>query len=123
MHQQHSTTLRKQRGQEPPIVAELRAIFDTLPDGDLLAMLQRCGRGRGGYNPKILWRCYVAHYVLGIESVSALIRLLHTNPYIAATCARIAREREKMRSCLRSVPCQAHLSRMRLEKFLEALNK
>jgi len=68
-------------------VAELRAIFDALPDTDLLALLRGSRRrGRPGYAVEILWRCFVAYYALNIESVSALIRYLGNNPYVAAAC-------------------------------------
>ena len=71
----------------PPVVGELEAIFDALPDSELLARLRGPKRrGRPGYAPKILWRCYLTRYVLGIESVSALLRLLRDNPYIARVC-------------------------------------
>jgi transposase len=78
---------RPKRDVKPPIVAELEAIFDTLPDKELLAKLRGPRRrGRPGYDPRILWRCYVAYYVLGLPSVSDLIRTLQDNPYIAAAC-------------------------------------
>ena len=71
----------------PPVVGELEAIFRELPDEKLLEKLQGPHRrGRPGYSPVILWRCYVAYYYLGLESVSALIRLIHDNPYIAMAC-------------------------------------
>lgn len=71
----------------PPIVRELEAIFQALPDREFLARLKGPRRrGRPGYNPTVLWRCYVAYYVLGLPSVSDLIRTLHDNPYIAAAC-------------------------------------
>lgn len=71
----------------PPIVDELQAIFEILPDDDLLARLRGPKRrGRPGYAPQLLWRCYVAYYVLGLPSVSDLIRTLRDNPYIAAAC-------------------------------------
>jgi hypothetical protein len=71
----------------PPIVGELQAIFKALPDEELLARLRGPKRrGRPGYDPKILWRCYVAYYTLGLPSISDLIRLLHDNLYIAAAC-------------------------------------
>jgi transposase len=74
-------------GSRPPIVGELEAIFKALPDQELLAKLRGPKRrGRPGYEPKTLWRAYVVYYALGIESVSALIRLLHNNPYIAHVC-------------------------------------
>lgn len=88
MPQSNFTTLRERRGQaEPPIVGELRAIFDALPDTDLLALLRGPRRrGRRGYEATILWRCFVTYYALNLESVSALIRYLRNNPYVAAAC-------------------------------------
>ncbi|MBI4267799.1 MAG: transposase [Chloroflexi bacterium] len=73
--------------QVPPIVAKLGAVFNTLPDGELISEL-RGGkrRGRIGYDPRILWHCYVAYYVMALPSVSDLIRQLHNNPYIAEAC-------------------------------------
>ena len=71
----------------PPIVVELEAIFKKLPDEELMAKLKGPRRrGPNGYNASILWRCYVTYYVLGLPSVSDLIRLLYDNPYIAAAC-------------------------------------
>jgi len=68
----------------PTIVGDLQAIFASLPDSDLLDALRGpVRRGRPGHDPAILWRCHVARYVLGVESVSALLRMLRDNPYIA----------------------------------------
>jgi len=89
MHQRNVTTARERRGTEyqPPIVAELQAIFDTLPDKDLLALLRGPRRrGRRGYDVSVLWRCFVAYYALNLESVSVLIRYLRNNPYVASAC-------------------------------------
>ena len=73
--------------QVPPVVSELEAVFAELPDCELLTKLKGpTRRGRPGYEPKVLWRCYVAYYYLGLESVSALIRLLYDNPFIAQAC-------------------------------------
>ena len=73
--------------QAPPVVSELEAVFAELPDDELLTKLKGPRRrGRPGYNPEILWRCYVAYYYLGLESVSALIRTLYDNPFIALAC-------------------------------------
>jgi transposase len=73
--------------QVPPIVGELQAIFRELPDAELLAKLKGPKRrGRPGYGPSILWHCFISYYVLGLPSVSDLIRLLHDNPYIAICC-------------------------------------
>jgi len=74
-------------GSKPPIVCELEAVFDALPDEELVARLKGPKRrGRPAYDPKALWRCYVAYYLLGLASVSDLIRALHDNPYVAAAC-------------------------------------
>lgn len=71
----------------PPIVGELEAIFKALPDEELLIQLRGPKRrGRPGYAPRILWRCYLTCYALGIESVSALCRLLRNNHAIAQVC-------------------------------------
>ena len=73
--------------QVPPVVGELEAIFKALPDEELLTKL-RGPRRRGpkGYDPKILWRCYVVLYYLGLPSVSDLVRTLQDNPFIASAC-------------------------------------
>ncbi len=72
---------------QPPVVAELTAIFEALPDEELLKTLDEHRRfGRPGYQAQILWRCYIVRYVLGLPSVSALIHTLQDNPYIARAC-------------------------------------
>lgn len=59
----------------PPIVDELQAIFNSLPDETLRIRLKRkARRGRPGYDSEVLWHCYIAYYALGLESVSALVR-------------------------------------------------
>jgi transposase len=73
--------------QVPPIVCELKAIFDKLHDGKLISRLKGPKRrGPHGYDPSTMWRCYITYYYLSIPSVSDLIRLLHDNPYIAGAC-------------------------------------
>jgi transposase len=73
--------------QEPPVVSELKTIFDVLPDDELLKRLKGPRRrGPHGYDHVILWHSYIAYYYLGLHSVSDLIRLLHDNPYIASAC-------------------------------------
>ncbi len=77
----------RQRHGSPPIVERLAAIFDSLPDDELLAQLRGPKRrGRPGYNPEVLWRAFVTYYALGLESVAALVRLLRDNPFIADAC-------------------------------------
>ncbi len=71
----------------PSIVGDLEAIFDALPDSEFLAALRGpTRRGRPGHDPRILWHCYVARYALGVESVSAMLRLLRDNPCVAQAC-------------------------------------
>ena len=71
----------------PAVVQELEAIFSVLPDAELLNALRGPKRrGRPGHDPKVLWRCFITRYVLGIESISALRRRLGDNPYIAQAC-------------------------------------
>ena len=79
--------LRGARTQGPPICSELEAIFRELPDEELLTKLTGPRRrGPKGYDPSVLWHCYVAYYVLDLDSVSSLIRLLYDNPFIAQAC-------------------------------------
>jgi transposase len=68
-----------------PIVRQLNAIFDMIPDKELIAELT-AWTGRPGYTIKILWRTYVAMAVLNLPSFASLIRTLQNNPYIAIAC-------------------------------------
>lgn len=79
--------LRGATNQVPPVVSELEAIFKVLPDEALLTKLRGSKRrGPKGYEPIVLWRCFVAYYYLALPSVSDLIRTLYNNPYIASAC-------------------------------------
>jgi transposase len=68
-----------------PIVRQLHAIFETLPDQELIADLT-ARTGRPGYTVKIIWKTYVAMAVLGLPSFASLIRTLQNNPYVAIAC-------------------------------------
>jgi transposase len=68
-----------------PIVKQLNAIFETMPDEGLLSALT-APTGRPGYTPKVLWRTYVASFVLGIPSFASLIRALQNNPLLCVAC-------------------------------------
>lgn len=70
----------------PPLASRLAAIFEALPDSELLASLRLDPRGRKGYGDTIMWRCYVASFVLNIPSVAALVRALNDNPCLASAC-------------------------------------
>ena len=62
-------------------------MFEALDDADLLASLTGpTRRGPKGYPVTILWRCFIARYVMGLDSVCALLRALHDNPYLATAC-------------------------------------
>jgi transposase len=69
-----------------PIVQQLEAIFNTIPEDELLGALKAYYAGRNGYTYKILWRTYVAMSVLNLPSFAALRRTLENNPYIAEAC-------------------------------------
>lgn len=80
-------TLSPANTQAPPVVSELEAIFRELPDEALLEKLRGPKRrGRPGYDPSVLWRCYLVRYVLGLPSISDLIRTLHDSPFICQAC-------------------------------------
>lgn len=82
-----NTKTLERKPQIPPIVGELERVFKELPDEELLLKLKGPRRrGRPGYNPSILWHCYITYYYLGLPSVSDLIRLLYDNPFIASVC-------------------------------------
>lgn len=96
--------------QEPPICSELGALFDSLPDEELLKALHGNRRmGRPGHSLKVLWRSSLARYVMGLPSVSSLIRLLQDNPYVAKSCGI---------NCPDEIPSQPTFSR-----FLTKLSK
>jgi transposase len=69
-----------------PIARQLEAIFNTIPEDELLGTLKVYYAGRNGYTYRVLWRTYVAMAVLNLPSFAALIRTLENNPYIAQAC-------------------------------------
>jgi transposase len=69
-----------------PVVRQLEAIINTIPEDELLSALKVYYAGRNGYTYKILWRTYVAMSVLNLPSFAALRRTLENNPYIAEVC-------------------------------------
>lgn len=73
--------------QAPPIVAQLQAVFDRLDDDALInKLIGPTRRGPKGYPVRVLWRCFIAKYVLGLASTEALRRELRNNPFIAEVC-------------------------------------
>jgi transposase len=83
-----NTKTLNETNQVPPIVGELEAIFRALPDEELIARLRGPKRrGPHGYNPVVLWRCFITYYYLGLPSVSDFIRIIHDNPHIASVCS------------------------------------
>ncbi len=73
------------KGKTLPVVRQLHAIFDTLPDKELIADLT-ARTGRPGYTVKILWKTYVAMTILGLPTFASMIRTLQNDPYIAINC-------------------------------------
>ncbi len=83
-----------------PICRELQDIFDILSDSELLSALKA---HTGRPSPvAILWKTYVASFVLHIPSFAALIRTLQDNPYLAQTCGI---------DCLKNIPSKYAYSR------------
>ena len=65
----------------------LERVFSSIKDAPLLdALSGEVRRGPKGYPVKILWRCVLTRYVLGIPSTAALIRTLQNSPAIAEVC-------------------------------------
>jgi transposase len=69
-----------------PIARQLEAIFNTIPEDELLRTLKVYYAGRNGYTYRVLWRTYVAMSVMNLPSFAALIRALKDNPYVAQAC-------------------------------------
>lgn len=59
-----------------PAARQLEAIFNTIPEDELLRALKVYYAGRNGYTYRVLWRTYVAMAVLNLPSFAALIRTL-----------------------------------------------
>ena len=68
-----------------PVVRQLHAVFNSIPDTDLLASL-KAPTGRPGYTVTVLWKTYVTMTVLGLPTFASLIRTLQNNPLIAIAC-------------------------------------
>jgi transposase len=68
-----------------PVVRQLHAVFNSIPDTELLNAL-KAPTGRPGYTANVLWKTYVAMTVLGLPTFAALIRTLQNNPLIAIAC-------------------------------------
>ena len=68
-------------------LGELAAAFSSLDDAALLARLQDYRpTGRPGYPLKILWRAYVASFILNLPHTNALIRRLEDEPDFRYLC-------------------------------------
>lgn len=70
-------------GQQPyySTVERLEAILAALPD-DLMLDL-KAATGRPGYGPRMLFRAYVATFILNSSSISAALRTIADNPNLA----------------------------------------
>lgn len=70
-----------------PRIAELRAIFDDMPDRTLLRRLRAYRPvGRQGYSLRAMWRAYMASFHLNLPHTNALIRELEDDPALRAVC-------------------------------------
>lgn len=82
-----SAHLIREQWQRSDLVQRLRLVFDNIDDALLMWTLdEESWRGRRGYSTKVLWRSLLAGYVLGLETIAALIRALHENPFLAHVC-------------------------------------
>jgi IS5 family transposase len=80
-------TTRQQTRAKPRPFAELQAVFEALPDNELLEALQATRwTGRPGYPIRAMWRSLVASFFLGIVHDTDLIRALQSNPLLAEAC-------------------------------------
>jgi len=71
----------------------LQAVFETLPDHQLITALKAARyNGRPGYPVETMWRTYLASYVLGLPSFATLIRSLHDNPDLRLACGIISED-------------------------------
>jgi len=68
-----------------PIVRQLHAISNAIPDETLIAAL-KAPTGRPGYTAEVLWKTYIASVVLGLPTFASLIRALQNNPILAVAC-------------------------------------
>ncbi len=65
----------------------LRRVLDALPDGALIAALEkRRGKGRNDYPVAAMWRALVAGMVFQHPSIEALLRELNRNPALLDAC-------------------------------------
>jgi transposase len=69
-----------------PATRKLEALFNTIPEEELLKAIKTYYAGRLGYTHRVLWRTYVAMVVLNLPSFAALIRALENNPSLAQAC-------------------------------------
>ena len=84
MAQAHYTT--QWRGAQDAI-AELSAVFDELDDTALVEYIRGCRHnGRPGYEPRAMWRAYIASFILNLPHTNALIRRLEDEPELRRTC-------------------------------------
>ena len=78
------TTGRQRRGARP--FADLEALFEALPDSDLLSALEATRHtGRPGYAIPVVWRLLVASFYLGLVHDTDVVRALESNPLLAST--------------------------------------
>ena len=64
----------------------LSALFEIIPDSELLSAPRSYYAGRRGYGIETLWQTYVAMAYLNVPSFAALIRLLQDNPDLRTAC-------------------------------------
>ena len=63
------------------IIDRLGAVLDALPDDVMLTL--KASTGRPGYGPQVLFRAYLATFVLNTPSISAGLRAIADHPSLA----------------------------------------
>ena len=73
-------------------LSELSAIFDSLDDGAIVECIRDSRHnGRPGYDPRAMWRAYVASFILNLPHTNAIIRRLEDSPALRHLCGFIGK--------------------------------
>ena len=85
----HRTPLVSTLTTDPAVepFSDLRAVLNVLRDDDIVAQLNAYRpTGRPGYDQRVMWRAYVASFLLNFPHTNALIRELQVNQALRDLC-------------------------------------
>ncbi len=81
MSSYYVTTVKAAAERDSPLARQLTGVFNNLADAEFLSALDATRwTGRPDYALRVMWRTYVASYVLNIGTFTGLIRVLRDNP-------------------------------------------